>query len=99
VRYTDRLDAAGAVRSVGSKGDSYDDAVEFLICLYQPSSPPRAPARPRRRRTGHPGVRRLLQPPPPPRPCGDNPAVEFEDHHYRSIAGLTEDAPEEPSLH
>ncbi len=24
VRYTDRLDAAGAVRSVGSKGDSYD---------------------------------------------------------------------------
>jgi putative transposase len=33
VRYTDRLDAAGAVRSVGSKGDSYDNAVEFLICL------------------------------------------------------------------
>ena len=24
LRYTDRLDAAGAVRSVGSKGDSYD---------------------------------------------------------------------------
>jgi hypothetical protein len=35
VRYTDRLDAAGAVRSVGSKGDSYDNGVEFLICLYQ----------------------------------------------------------------
>ena len=24
IRYTERLDAAGAVRSVGSKGDSYD---------------------------------------------------------------------------
>jgi hypothetical protein len=24
VRYTDRLDAAGALRSVGSKGDSFD---------------------------------------------------------------------------
>ena len=26
VRYTDRLDAAGALRAVGSKGDSYDNA-------------------------------------------------------------------------
>jgi putative transposase len=26
IRYTERLDAAGAVRSVGSKGDSYDNA-------------------------------------------------------------------------
>ncbi len=24
IRYTERLDAAGAIRSVGSKGDSYD---------------------------------------------------------------------------
>jgi hypothetical protein len=31
--------------------------------------------------------------------CGDIPPVEFEDHHYRSIAGLTEDTPAEPSLH
>jgi putative transposase len=26
IRYADRLDEIGAVRSVGSKGDSYDDA-------------------------------------------------------------------------
>jgi len=31
--------------------------------------------------------------------CGDIPPVEFEDTYYRSIAGLTEDAPAEPSLH
>ena len=31
--------------------------------------------------------------------CGDIPPVEFEDNYYRSIAGLTEDAPAEPSLH
>ena len=32
VRYTDRLDAAGALRSVGSTGDSYDNAAaESLI--------------------------------------------------------------------
>jgi hypothetical protein len=32
VRYTDRLDAAGALRSVGSNGDSFDNvAAELLI--------------------------------------------------------------------
>ncbi len=31
--------------------------------------------------------------------CGDIPPVEFEDLYYRSIAGLTEDIPAEPSLH
>src|SRR3954447_7507875 len=36
VWYTDHLDAAGAVRSVGSRGDSYDNAaVESLIGLYK----------------------------------------------------------------
>ncbi len=36
VRYTDRLDAAGALRSVGSKGDSYDNAAaESLIGLFK----------------------------------------------------------------
>ena len=29
---------------------------------------------------------------------GDIPPVEYEDNHYRSIAGLTEDLPAEPSL-
>jgi putative transposase len=36
VRYTDRLAEAGAVASVGSKGDSYDNAMaEALNSLYK----------------------------------------------------------------
>lgn len=36
IRYTDRLDELGAVRSVGSKGDSYDNAAaESLNSLYK----------------------------------------------------------------
>ena len=36
IRYTKRLEEAGAVRSVGSKGDSYDDAAaESLNSLYK----------------------------------------------------------------
>jgi putative transposase len=36
IRYTERLDAAGALRSVGSRGDSYDNAAaESLIGLYK----------------------------------------------------------------
>ena len=31
--------------------------------------------------------------------CGHLPPVELEDHHYRQIAGLTEERPAEPSLH
>ena len=36
IRYTERLEEAGAVRSVGSKGDSYDNALaESVIGLYK----------------------------------------------------------------
>ena len=36
IRYTERLDAAGAVRSVGSRGDSFDNAAaESLIGLFK----------------------------------------------------------------
>jgi putative transposase len=36
VRYTERLDEAGAVRSVGSRGDSYDNALaETVVGLYK----------------------------------------------------------------
>jgi putative transposase len=36
IRYTERLDDAGAVRSVGSRGDSYDNALaESVIGLYK----------------------------------------------------------------
>ena len=38
IRYTDRLADAGAIRSVGSRGDSYDNALaESLIGLSRPS--------------------------------------------------------------
>ena len=36
IRYSERLDAAGAVASVGSKGDSYDNAMaESFNSLYK----------------------------------------------------------------
>jgi len=36
IRYTERLGEAGAVNSVGSKGDSYDNALaETIIGLYK----------------------------------------------------------------
>src|SRR4051794_18119097 len=102
VRYTDRLAAAGAVPSVGSRGDSYDNAAaESLIGLYKTELI--------RRRGPWKGLddvelatleyvdwfnhRRLHG------ACGDIPPVEFEDLYYRSIAGLTEDQPAAPSLH
>ena len=102
IRYTERLDRAGAVRSVGSKGDSYDNAAaESLNGLYKTELI--------RRRGPWRGLddvelatleyvdwfnhRRLHT------YCGDLPPAEFEDNYYRSIAGLTEDQPAEPSLH
>jgi putative transposase len=57
IRYTERLDAAGAVRSVGSRGDSYDNAAaESLIGLYKTELIRRRGTwkGPRRRRTGPP---------------------------------------------
>ena len=102
IRYTDRLDEAGAVRSVGSKGDSYDNAAaESLIGLYKTELI--------RRRGPWRALydvelatleyvdwfnhRRLHS------HCGNVPPVEFETNYYRQIAGLTEDQPAEPSLH
>ena len=39
IRYTERLEEAGAVTSVGSRGDSYDNALaESVIGLYKPGS-------------------------------------------------------------
>ena len=99
IRYTERLDVAGAVRSVGSKGDSYDNAAESLIGLYKTELI--------RRRGPWRGLddvelatlewvdwfdhRRLHS------ACGNIPPVEFEHTYFRSIAGLTEDIPLAPS--
>ncbi len=102
IRYTERLAEAGAVTSVGSKGDSFDNAAaESLIGLYKTEL-----IRRRGRWRGLDDVelatleyvdwfnhRRLHS------ACGDVPPAEFEDAHYRSIAGLTEDSPAQSSLH
>ena len=102
IRYTERLAEAGAVRSVGSKGDSYDNAAaESLSGLYKTELI--------RRRGPWRGLddvelaaleyvdwfnhRRLHS------ACGGIPPVEFENDYYRHNAGLTEDQPAQPSLH
>ena len=86
IRYTERLGEAGAVSSVGSKGDSYDNALaETIIGLYKTELI--------RRRGPWKGIddveygtlewvdwfnhRRLLE------PIGDVPPAEFEDAYYR----------------
>jgi hypothetical protein len=87
---------------VGSKGDSDDNAAaESLIGLHQTELiHRRGPGR------GLDDVelatqayrdwfnRHRLH-----RSCGDIPPIEYQDNHYRQIAGLTEDIPADPSLH
>ena len=57
IRYTERLALAGIEPSVGSRGDSYDNALaESIIGLYKTELI--------RRRTRHPRVRLVVQQPP-----------------------------------
>jgi putative transposase len=87
IRYTERLGQAGAVTSVGSRGDSYDNALaETIIGLYKTELI--------RRRGPWKGIddvefgtlewvdwfnhRRLLE------PIGDVPPAEFEAPHHRT---------------
>jgi putative transposase len=107
IRYGERLAEAGAVTSVGSKGDSYDNAAaESLNGLYKTELI-------HRRRTWRSydeveiatlewvdwfNHRRLHS------ACGDIPPVEFEQQYYRQqnngiIEALTESPGLEPSLH
>jgi putative transposase len=101
IRYTERLAEAGAVTSVGSRGDSFDNALaETIIGLYKTELV--------RRRGPWKGLdeveyatlewvdwfnhRRLLE------PIGDIPPAEFEAAYYRretpnNTAGL-----KDPSL-
>jgi putative transposase len=98
IRYTERLAEAGAVTSVGSRGDSYDNALaETIIGLYKTELI--------RRRGPWKGIdkveyatlesvdwfnhRRLLE------PIGHLPPAEFEAAHWRregpgSISGLNQ---------
>jgi putative transposase len=101
IRYTERLAEAGAVTSVGSKGDSYDNALaETMIGLYKTELI--------RRRGPWKGIddvefatlewvdwfnhRRLLE------PIGNIPPAEFEDHFRRKEDPNYADGLKEPSL-
>ena len=70
IRYSMRLAEAGISPSVGSVGDSYDNALaESVIGLYKTELiRPKGPwKRPGPSRVRHPRVRGLVQPPPTPR--------------------------------
>jgi putative transposase len=101
IRYTERLGEAGAVTSVGSRGDSYDNALaETIIGLYKTELI--------RRRGPWKGIddvefgtlewvdwfnhRRLLE------PIGDVPPAEFEAEHRRKEDPRYPVGPNEPSL-
>jgi len=101
IRYTERLGEQGAVNSVGSKGDSYDNALaETIIGLYKTELI--------RRRGPWKGIddveyatlewvdwfnhRRLLE------PIGYVPPAEFEEAYRRGHDPSYADGPTEPSL-
>jgi len=102
IAYTERLEDAGALASVGSRGDSYDNAAaESVFGLYKTELI--------RRRGPWRGLddvelatlewvdwfnhRRLHS------YCADVPPAEFEQHYYRQNTGLEALRPGEPSLH
>jgi putative transposase len=102
IRYTERLAEAGAVTSVGSRGDSYDNALaESVIGLYKTELI--------RKKGPWKGLedlefatldwvdwfnnRRLLE------PIGYVPPAEFEDMFYREQALGEEEGLKQPSLH
>jgi transposase InsO family protein len=101
IRYTERLAEAGAVTSVGSRGDSYDNALaETIIGLYKTELI--------RRRGPWKGLdqveyatlewvdwfnhRRLLE------PIGHVPPAEFEAAYWRKETPASIDALKQPSL-
>ncbi len=83
IRYTKRLAETGAVNSVGSKGDSYDNALaETMIGLYKAELVETAAPGAASTTSSTPlGMGRLVQPPPPLRsPRPDPPPAEFEEN-------------------
>jgi transposase InsO family protein len=65
IRYTERVSEAGGVQSVGSRGDSYDNALaESVIGLYKTELIYKGiVARARRRRVRNAGMGRLVEQP------------------------------------
>lgn len=102
IRYTERLAEAGAVTSVGSRGDSYDNALaETIIGLYKTELI--------RKKGPWKGLedvefatldwvdwfnnRRLLE------PIGYVPPAEFEEMFYRQQSLAEDEGLKQPSLH
>lgn len=84
--YTDRPADAGALTSVGSKGDSFDNALaESVNGLFKTESiAKRGPvADRRRRRARHRLVGPLVQRDQIHSACDDVPPAEFEANYYR----------------
>jgi putative transposase len=102
IRYTERLAEAGAVTSVGSRGDSYDNALaETIIGLYKTELiRKRGPWRnlddveyATLEWVDWFNHRRLLE------PIGDIPPAEFEEIFYRERASAEEAGLKQLSLH
>jgi putative transposase len=88
IRYTQRLAEAGALASVGSTGDSYDNAAETTIGLFKteivkPGGPWRTLAQVELALAAWVdwyNQRRLHS------ACADTPPAEYEDRYYRQPA-------------
>jgi putative transposase len=102
IRYSDRLLDAGAVASIGSVGDSYDNALaETVVGLYKTEC------------VRHDGPFRSVDDLELATlswvhwfnsnrlhgSIGHIPPIEYEQNHYRQIAALTEDNAALASLH
>ena len=102
IRYTSRLADAGAVASIGSIGDSYDNSqAESLIGLYKTECVRRdGPFRTVEELElatlswvhwfNHHRLHGSI---------GNHPPVEYETEHYRQIRALQQPLPGEPALH
>ena len=87
IRYSERLADAGAKPSIGSVGDSYDNAMaESVIGLFKTELIRRRgpSAQPRRSRDRHLGVGRLVRKPTPLRGDRQHPPAEAEANYYRT---------------
>ncbi len=108
IRYTDRLTDAGAVPSIGSIGDSYDNAqAESLIGLYKtecvrPEGPWRGVDDLELATLGWVHWSRYAGDPLPSRlhtALGYLPPIDYETEHYRHNDPRQQPQPGEPALH
>jgi putative transposase len=89
IRYTERLAEAGIEPSVGSRGDSYDNALaETINGLYKAELiHRRAPLEDKGGgETGHPGMGIMVQPSTSARTHRLYPTAEAEENYYRQQA-------------